>query len=84
MTKAGPKRNPPAPERGASGPDVNQSGKQLERESDQGIRRDQRGQDQPKDKDPRAELGSLRLDFDTFSQPGHWVTTAVRLANSNA
>ncbi len=51
MSKTGPKRNPPARERGGSGPDVNQSGKELERDGDQGIRRDQRGQDQPKDEE---------------------------------
>ncbi|HEY4404622.1 MAG TPA: hypothetical protein VGN55_08200 [Xanthobacteraceae bacterium] len=51
MTKPGPKRNPPARERDGSGPEVNQSGKQVERDGDQGIGRDQRGQDQPKDKE---------------------------------
>lgn len=30
---------------------VNQSPKQVERERDQGIERDERGQDQPKDKE---------------------------------
>jgi hypothetical protein len=40
MSKTGPKRNPPARERGGSGPDVNQPGKELER-----------GQDQPKDEE---------------------------------
>jgi hypothetical protein len=51
MTKPAPKRNAPSSERPARGPEVNQSGKRVERKADQGIRRDQRGQDQPKDKD---------------------------------
>ncbi len=56
MTKPAPKRNAP-PERPASGPEVNQSGSQVERGADQGIRRDQRGQDQPKTRiAPEASL----------------------------
>jgi hypothetical protein len=51
MAKPAPKRNAPPPEQLARGPKVNQSGKPVEGEADQGIRRDQRGQDQPKDRD---------------------------------
>ena len=50
MSKPAPKPNAPR-RRPVSGPEVNQSGKSVERETNQGIRRDQRGQDQPKDKD---------------------------------
>jgi hypothetical protein len=50
MTKPAPKQNTSAREWPASGPEVHESGKHLERQGDQGIRRDQRGQDQPTDK----------------------------------
>jgi hypothetical protein len=47
MARPEPKQNAAPP---ATGPEVNQSGKPREREADQGIRRDHRGQDQPKDR----------------------------------
>ncbi len=51
MTEPAPKRNAPSSERPVSGPEVDRSSKAGERKTDQGIRRDQRGQDQPRDKD---------------------------------
>jgi hypothetical protein len=36
----------------AHGPDVNQSVREVDQKSDQGIVRDERGQDQPSNKEP--------------------------------
>jgi hypothetical protein len=43
-------------ERPANGPDINQSVKQVDRKTDQGIVRDERGQDQPSNKE-QAQRG---------------------------